>query len=587
MLSGQHRLRVIAPWKIAATYVLVAAVWIGVSDVVLARLIGGRNSWADLSIYKGWGFVAVTGLALYLVLKRALVSIQESQEALARSGNLLRYILKHNPSAIAVLDKDMRFILVSDRYLEDSFVPQCDVIGRSFYEIFPDAPPHWREVHKRCLAGAIEHFEEEEVRYPEGVVHYLRWECRPWSGPGGSIGGIVIYFELITERKRLEEQLRQALKMEAVGRLAGGVAHDFNNLLMVINGYGQLLLEEIREESNLQRSRVLEITKAGERAAALTRQLLAFSRKQILQPRTMNLNSVVTELEKMLQRVIGEDVLLVTITDPNLPDVKADPSQIEQVIMNLAVNARDAMPSGGSLTIETAHVQLGEEYVRRHPEVIPGEYVMLAVTDSGHGMDTETQRRAFEPFFTTKPSGQGTGLGLSTVYGIVKQSGGHVSLYSELRRGTTVKAYLPCCTPGVRLASEEQALHNLPRGTEEIIVAEDDAGVRGMVCEILNRLGYRVKAASGPREALAQCLQNKDTVRLLITDVIMPEVNGIELARRVRALNSTIRTVFMSGYTDNALLHHGVLEKGIDFLQKPFTTEALAYKVREVLDRAP
>ena len=389
----------------------------------------------------------------------------------------------------------------------------------------------------------------------------------------------------VTERKHLEEQLRQSQKLEAVGQLAGGIAHDFNNLLTAIIGYSQLTLRQLQTEDPL-RSNLEEIKRAGERAAALTRQLLAFSRKQVLQPKTLDLNAVVSEIEKMLQRLIGEDIELQTVLQSDLGSIKGDPGQIEQVLMNLAVNARDAMPQGGKLTIETHNVSVDEGYISQHIAVSPGPYVMLAVSDTGIGMDEQTQQRIFDPFFTTKELGKGTGLGLSTVYGIVKQSGGNIWVYSELGQGTTFKIYLP------RL--DEQAQESRPGkerqeaifGKETILLAEDEEMVRSLMRNVLKRQGYEVLEAANGGAALLLCECHEGPIHLMITDVVMPEMSGRELTDRLTRLRPEMKVLFMSGYTDDTIVRHGILESDIAFLQKPFTPHALALKVRELLDQS-
>jgi signal transduction histidine kinase/ActR/RegA family two-component response regulator len=387
----------------------------------------------------------------------------------------------------------------------------------------------------------------------------------------------------IAERKQLEEQLLQAQKMEAIGRLAGGVAHDFNNLLTAIIGYSQLALQRIPPDDPLRHD-LDEIRKAGERAATLTRQLLAFSRKQVLQPKVLDLNAVVASTSKMLHRLIGEDIRFRTILDPALKRVKADPGQIEQVLMNLAVNARDAMPNGGSLSIETANVYLDEEYARHHVEVQPGRYVMLAVSDTGCGMSAEVLSHIFEPFFTTKEQGRGTGLGLAMVYGIIKQSGGHIWVYSEPGKGTTFKLYLPLAEEADSAA--EQALEQtafLPTGTETILLAEDDAQVREFASRVLRELGYKVIEATDGQQALKEAEQTPN-IDILLTDVVMPYVGGKELSERLRSVRPGIKVLFLSGYTEYATLRQGMLGDGDAFLHKPFAPGELARKVREVLD---
>ncbi|MEW5980468.1 MAG: ATP-binding protein, partial [Acidobacteriota bacterium] len=389
----------------------------------------------------------------------------------------------------------------------------------------------------------------------------------------------------ITERRSLEEQLRQSQRVEAIGRLAGGIAHDFNNLLTAIIGHSELLLDQLSSQDPL-REELKEIHSAGQRAASLTRQLLAFSRKQVLQPQVLDLNEVVARLDKMLRRLIGEDIELVTLFGRDLGLVKADPGQIEQVIINLAVNARDAMPQGGKLTLETANVELDEAYARRHVAVTPRRYVMLAVSDTGVGMDAPTQSRLFEPFFTTKEKGKGTGLGLSTVYGIVKQSGGNIWVYSEPGQGTVFKIYLPRVeedSEPVKLA--EPATTTDLSGSETVLLVEDEPAVRSLVRDLLRKRGYTVLEATHGGEAKALAENYGGAIHLMLTDVVLPQMSGRDLADQVTTSHPETRVLYMSGYTDNAIVHHGVLDAGTAFLQKPFTPETLLTKVRQVLSQ--
>jgi PAS domain S-box-containing protein len=398
-----------------------------------------------------------------------------------------------------------------------------------------------------------------------------------------TLQGFEIIAEDVTARSRLEDQLRQAQKMEAVGQLAGGIAHDFNNLLTIINGYSQLLLDRM-DSADTCRGFADEVKRAGERAAALTRQLLAFSRRQVLAPQILDLNTVVTGVEKMLKRLIGEDIQLLTALDVRLGPVRADPGQIEQVILNLAVNARDAMPKGGKLTLETANVELDSEYVETHPLATSGPHVMLAVSDNGCGMDRHTLSHIFEPFFTTKEPGKGTGLGLATVYGIVKQSGGNIWAYSEPGKGTTFKIYLPRVQEAVTAAAPAEGRTASPRGSETILVVEDDPAVRPLVRGVLLSRGYSVLEASRGDEALSVSESHRGPIKLLVTDIVMPGMNGRDLAEQLLLRHPETRVLYMSGYTNDAIVHHGVLAEGAAFLQKPFTPDALARKVREVLD---
>ncbi len=387
----------------------------------------------------------------------------------------------------------------------------------------------------------------------------------------------------VTERRQLEEQLRQAQKLEAIGRLAGGVAHDFNNALAAILGISGVVLEDLREDDPL-RNDLEDIRSAGERAAGLTRQLLAFSRKQVSAPRPVDLNAVVREVERMLRRLIGEDIELELRLMRTAATVVADPTQIEQVIVNLAVNARDAMPAGGKLTIETAHVELDGSYAQAHTEVTPGPHVMLAVSDTGQGMDDAVKARLFEPFFTTKGSG-GTGLGLATVYGVVKQAGGSIWVYSEPGRGTTFKLYLPSTATLEATPISRSSLLPSATGVETVLLVEDDEGVRAGALAILGRRGYTLLTARNATEALALHERHAGPIHLVLTDVVMPGMNGRALAERLTALRPELRVLYMSGYTDSTIAHHGVLDPDAYFIQKPFTPDSLSRKVREVLDR--
>jgi len=436
----------------------------------------------------------------------------------------------------------------------------------------------------------------EQIRHEGSLVNFERAARRKDGSlvwvvenvsllPAGEEGGEILLGTVVdlTERRRLEEQLLQSQKMEAVGRLAGGIAHDFNNLLTAVSGYSELLLRELSEEDP-RRECAEEIRKAGSRAAALTQQLLAFSRRQVLAPRVIDLNAVISGMERMLRRVIGEDVELIAALQPDLWRAKADPGQIEQAILNLVVNARDAMPRGGKLTVETANVELDEKFAGRYATVTPGPHVMLAVSDTGIGMDAELQARLFEPFFTTKEHGKGTGLGLSTTYGIVKQSGGSIWVYSEPGHGTTFKIYLPRCEEPLEALPPAPDTREAEPGTETVLVVEDEPEVRRLVERLLRGKGYRVLSAGSPTEAVALAKAHDAAIDLLLTDVIMPGMNGRELARLLAPARPAMRVLYMSGYADAAMNQHGILPPGTAFVSKPFTPDALARKVREVLD---
>lgn len=399
----------------------------------------------------------------------------------------------------------------------------------------------------------------------------------------GTIEDITARTEAESHRKELEQQLRQSQKMEAIGQLAGGVAHDFNNLLTAINGYSSLALQRTNPDDRI-RGYLEEVKKAGERAANLTRQLLAFGRKQMLKPIALNLNDVVSEMSKMLRRLIGEDILLDARFDPELEQIHADPGQIEQVLVNLVVNSRDAMPHGGTLTIETANFEINQEFAGKHLGLATGKYVALTVSDDGCGMDEKTRARIFEPFFTTKEKGRGTGLGLSTVYGIVKQSGGNVWVYSEPGQGTVFKVFLPQFEQEIEAPVKPLIDLVAPRGSETILLVEDEDVVRGLARQILEQAGYHVLDARCGDEAIRLCREVPEPIDLLLTDVVMPEASGKEVAERLTKLRPATRVLYMSGYTDDAIVHHGVVDSDVEFIQKPFTPVALAQKVREVLD---
>ena len=413
----------------------------------------------------------------------------------------------------------------------------------------------------------------------DGRLLQVQLSVRAVRNAAGQVDYYETFVRDVTDQRRLQQQLTQSQKMEAIGRLAGGVAHDFNNLLTVITSYSDLVYQDLPPDDP-RRDDVDQVREAADRAAALTRQLLAFSRQQVLEPKVIDLNSVVDNLKKILQRVIGEDVELTTVLAAELAAVKADVSQIEQILMNLAVNARDAMPTGGKLTIETTNVDYDPERQQRSDG--SNEFVMLAVTDTGTGMDEATKARIFEPFFTTKQPGKGTGLGLATVYAIVTQAGGFIWVYSEIGHGTSFKIYLPQVDAVATIAAVARV--DLPRGTETVLLVEDAAAVRAVAGQVLQRQGYRVLEASDGEDALHLAARYQGTIDLVLTDVVMPRAGGRELAERLLTVRPDTRVLYMSGYTDDSVVRHGILEGGVAYLQKPFSPEGLARKVREVLD---
>jgi PAS domain S-box-containing protein len=442
---------------------------------------------------------------------------------------------------------------------------------------------HIVELSRKSIGEGKDYSLEYRALAADGRVVWLQDIVRLVRDSSGRVCQLRGVMVDITARRQLEEEFLQAQKMEAVGRLAGGVAHDFNNLLTIISGYVELVLEKMEAVSPLK-PHVEEIKKASDRAAGLTRRLLAFSRRQAIMPQVLNLGEVAAGTEKMLRRLIGEDIELVLQSDPVLGSVRADPAQIEQILVNLAVNARDAMPQGGKIVIETSNVHLDEAFASSHAAVTPGPYVMLAVSDTGTGMEARVRAHVFEPFFTTKERGKGTGLGLATVYGIVKQSDGNIWVYSQPGVGTTFKIYLP--RVDVVPESRPQAAAPGPRvrGSETILLVEDEDAVRSLVRGLLEKEGYQVLEASRPSEALALNEQHEGRIHLILSDVVMPQMNGPQLAEKLVSMRPDTRVLYMSGYTDNAIIHYDILDQGTPFLQKPFSHETLAHKVREVLD---
>jgi two-component system cell cycle sensor histidine kinase/response regulator CckA len=513
--------------------------------------------------------------------KQAERQMQESEEK-------YRLLFDSNPHSMWVYDKEtLRFLAVNDAALHHYGYSRDEMLALSVLDIRPpeDVAAFEKEIAEHNAQGSEGYQSIRAFRHlkKDGTVMEVDLAANPIVFAGRA-AWLVLATD-VTEKRTLEAQLLQAQKMEAVGQLAGGVAHDFNNLLGVISGYSELLVRELPTQSR-ERSRADEIIRAAARAAALTRQLLAVSRRQVLQPKVLDLNSVVADVEKMVRRVISEDIQIVTKSTAGLGRVRADAGQIEQVLMNLVINARDAMPAGGRLVIETGNVDLDESYVRTHPDAHPGRHVMLAVSDSGHGMDARTISRIFEPFFTTKDDGKGTGLGLATVYGIVRQSGGTVTVYSEPGHGTAFKVYLP----RVEEAIEEDApvlYEEPPRGTETVLLVEDSESLRVLISEMLREGGYTVLEADAPDEALARIQSTPGGIDLVLTDMVMPRMSGQELVRRIAVLKPETRVVFMSGYTDQALRGDGTLDPTVLFLQKPFTMDALLKTVRRALDTSP
>ena len=550
----------------------------------------GTSFWGEIRAK----VVNLSGEAGIQVWARDISERKRAEETIQAEKERFRSLSESAPFGMVIIGQDGTFQYINPKFKELFGYDLNDIPdGRTWFKrAYPD-PAYRHQVITTWLEDL------RSLKTGERVPRIFKARCK--DGSEKIINFISVQLESgenlltcedITDLKnaeqalrQTEEQLRHSQKMEAIGKLAGGIAHDFNNLLTVIKGYAELSCLGLNQDHPL-RENLEEIRKASERASNLTRQLLAFGRRQILDFKVINLNTLLKDLDKMLHRILGEDIELAYHLIQSVGKVKTDPGQIEQVILNLAVNARDAMPSGGKLTIETSNVYLSEAYARTHMEVTPGNYVMLSVSDNGPGMTSEVRERIFEPFFTTKEKGKGTGLGLSTVYGIVKQSGGHINVYSEPGIGTTFKIYLP------RVEEEEDHLQrktldiSLPTGDETILLAEDEQSVRELGARILRDRGYQVYEARNGQEALAIVERYPEVkFHLLLTDVVMPGMSGKELADRLMLSIPHLKALFISGYTDNAIVHHGVLMEGIDFLQKPFTYEGLARKVREVLDR--
>ena len=517
-----------------------------------------------------------------LDLRRAREQEVRSQELLRQSEERYRTLLEGVHDVVFALGPEGVITALSPAFETVTGWPPRQWLGKAFEQlVHPDDVPLVFELIGRVIRRESRPTNRFRIRTRKGDYRVAEVAATPELRESRIVGILGVARD-VTERLNLEQQLRQSQKMEAVGRLAGGVAHDFNNILTAITGYSDLLLEDLAP-SDPRRLDVDEIRKSAERAAGLTRQLLAFSRQQVMQVQALDLNALIRETERMLGRLLGEDVQVAATLAPDLGAVKADPGQLEQVIMNLAVNARDAMPQGGRLTFETANVELDELYSRDHFPAGPGSYVMLAVSDTGVGMSEDTQAHLFEPFFTTKEKGKGTGLGLATVYGIVKQTGGFIWVYTELGHGSTFKIYLPRAAESPQPRWSAAPIGPVD-GTETVLVAEDEAAVRAVARQALTRHGYTVLEAPSAEVALDVAARQSGAIHLLLTDVVMPGMSGRDLARRLSDMRPDLRVIYMSGYTEDTITRHGVLEPGLHYVQKPFSPEALARRVREVLD---
>ncbi|MFH1573355.1 MAG: PAS domain S-box protein [Acidobacteriota bacterium] len=514
-----------------------------------------------------------------LELQNEIAGRMQAQEKLRQVSRAV----EHSPTAIVISDRQGRIQYVNPRFTDITGYSQDEAVGLNLDVLRPDPgeDDSFQQLRDAAASGT-EWRGEVRNRKKDGSLYWAAISVSPVTNESGEFTHVVAIGEDISQRRSLEAQLRQAQKLEALGRLAGGVAHDFNNLLTSILGFSGLLQAGLQPDDP-RRADLEEIQRAGERAASLTSQLLAFSRHQALAPVVLNLNDTVAAMERMLRRLLGEDIELASIPSPELGNIQADRGLMEQVIMNIAVNARDAMPGGGRLVLETANVELDDRYAQTHVGVQPGLHVMLAVSDTGCGMTPEVMSQIFEPFFTTKREGIGTGLGLSIVYGIVKQSGGHIQVYSELGQGTVFKIFFPAVSEKAEPPPPRASTETL-RGTERVLAVEDDESVRNIICRTLESYGYTVLEAASADEAIRVCGQSPQPVHLLLTDVVMPGMSGVELSRQLGSENPAMKVLFISGFTANTITHFNDLGAGVQVLHKPFTSERLAQRVREVLD---
>src|SRR3989475_1106955 len=510
----------------------------------------------------------------------------QERRALGESEDRFHAFMDNSPAVAFMKDEDGRFVYVNQLFERFFKLTRLQWMGKTDFDLWPEETARQLRDNDRAILAEDRPAEIfETFPGPDGILRNWLVFKFPVKDHAGRrfLGGMAVD---ITERRHLGQQLRQALKMETIGKLAGGVAHDFNNLVTIITGDSDMVLSRIGPEDPMRRD-IEQIKKAGDRAHSLTRQLLAFSRRQMLQPKVLDLNAVVSNLEPMLHRLIGENIELAIVLKPGLGQVKADPGQLEQVLMNLTINARDAMPHGGKLLFETDNATLDEVYARQHIPTQPGSYVRLAVSDTGCGMDEATQSRIFEPFFTTKEQGKGTGLGLSTVYGIVKQHDGYIAVDSEVGRGTTFTIYLPRVEDAVEPVVGGAGPDGSPRGEETILLVEDEGDVRELAREILEKSGYAVlEAANGP-DALRIAARHEGVIHLLLTDVVMPQMSGRELARRLVRTRPEVRVLYTSGYIDENMMRRSVVDQDTALLKKPFSSDALVRRVREVLDGRP
>lgn len=578
--------------KVVIVYAIFGSVWILFSDTLLNWLVSDPEVLTKISIYKGLLFIIATSALLYFLIARLSTKVKQSTNALRESEELLHFVVKNSSDSLVIINADGCQKYVSPGAEKLSGFPISELEGKTLDTlIHPDDIEGLRAAWQEAVAHP-----EKTVTVQYRHIH----KNKKWvfseavaqsflSDP--TINGVIASVRDITERRRVEEeteklheQLTQAHKMESVGRLAGGIAHDFNNMLGVILGYSELAIAQTEKDQPIY-SDLQGIMQAAQRSAGLTRQLLAFARKQTVSPEVLNLDITVESMLEMLKRLIGEDIELTWLPGKNLGPIKIDPSQIDQILANLCVNAQDATDGRGRVTIGTENVSIDETNDVTHA-CPPGEYVLLVVSDNGCGMDNETLSHLFEPFYTTKKVGVGTGLGLATVYGIVKQNNGFINVYSESGQGTTFKIYLPRFAGEVRQRPETYTLESTVADHETILLVEDEPMILEVTSQMLKQLGFQILPAASPGEAISLAQDHAGEIELLVTDVVMPEMNGRDLAKKLLFLYPNIKRLFMSGYTADVIAHHGVLDERVNFIQKPFSAKDLAAKIREVLDKS-
>jgi PAS domain S-box-containing protein len=578
--------------KIVIIYALFGFAWIYLSDQALNWLVSDKEIITKIAIFKGLLFIVFTSILLFFLISRLSEKIKQSTDALRESEERLRLLVKNASDSLVIVNADGSQRYVSPSAERITGFPVAELEGRSLDTVIH--PDDMKDV-RAAWNEAVENPDKTvtvQYRHIHKTQQWVVFEATAQSFLDEPvIKGVIASVRDITDRKIVEEenkklqtQLTQAQKMESVGRLAGGVAHDFNNMLGVILGRAEMALDQLNPTQPLYTD-LQEISMAAKRSADLTQQLLAFARKQTVAPKVLNLNKTVEIMITMLRRLIGEDINLVWLPGRNLRPVKMDPSQIDQILANLCVNARDAISDMGVVTIKTDSVSLDENYCAAHAGSLPGEYVLLSVSDNGDGMDREILPLLFEPFFTTKGIGKGTGLGLATIYGIVKQNNGFINVESELGKGTTFEIYLPPYEGNILKAPKENDVKQAERGHETILLVEDESMILNMATTMLKRQGYIVLPASSPGDAICLAREHAGEIHLLITDVVMPEMNGRDLARKLVFIVPNLKCLFMSGYTADVIAHHSVLDEDVHFIQKPFRLKDLTVKVRETLDK--